>query len=325
LRGSGGKPTAGEAKRFFTYEQCLEELGKIRQVRNLAAINYSKLDEMFDSLDPEQIITLTDEVVGMNDVWLLDRITGHVMSRLVGGGLPAARLNEWLDGTKPALERSRLVGMAGAHFYETGRGGFWEFVSSFDKEEDRGELMAGYYCRLAHHQPETAVREFLARKPASTPYSELAGVIGNMPETANFPGLAKMLLPDSEPGAAEVRSTLFREWAEVDPAKASEYAWTSAESSPEQMGTVMEAWCRSNPRQAAEWLYSQGASPKAQEAVKAFIRTRASSDPTESWGLVALIPDAEAKQSAYREIYEKWKRYRPEEAEAAWRTVSQEN
>lgn len=309
-------------ERKYSYEESLDRLQAIRKAFHAGSVDfYEDLDEVFESLDSEQIMALTNEVLAMKDESFLYAVSSDAMSRLVEQRIPAGRLQEWLGTMGSSPERSHLVGMAGEQFMATGRAGFGDFVAGFESDDDKGKLLAGYYCRLAIDQPEVALREFLAAKPKSIPYSLLSEVVGNVTEAANFKNLAGMLLPDSEPGAAQVRSTLLKEWADADPKQAAIYAWTSTEASPAQIAVVIEQWCKSDPKRAGEWLLSQGPSPKSEVAVRAVIRTRATSAPSESWGLVSLIQDPKVRTEAYREVYEKWKRYRPEDAETAWRQV----
>lgn len=305
----------------FSYEDSLSEIRKFREDKVLRGLDaFVRLGSVLDSLDSEQLMSLMDEVVAMKDLGLLDAINGGLMMRLYDSGVGNERIQAWIENITAAPERDRLLQMAAYMHAETGRGGFPDFLAHFNKVEDKSSILQGYYSQLAKSQPERAIREFLDHLPGEVPYSSIAGVIWSVPETSNFRSLAGMVRPDSEPGAAEVRSVLLKKWGMIDPEGAVDYVLKSDHAATSQMAVAMESWCSADAAQAIKWLYTQGRSPKTDEAVKAVIRKRAAINPSETWRLAQLIEDQDARESVHREIYEKWRRYQPEDAEAAWQS-----
>lgn len=297
-----------------------KELEEIERNGDSSPVDYQKLSAMFESIEAEEAMAVIDGVraKGGGAARLLDIISGPAMTRILSKGASPDAFRSWIDGMEGDWARSRILAAAGAICLEDGTAGFHQMVAAFPQQRDKDELIGAYYSRLAAYQPEKAIRGFLEQKGD---YAKLTGIVASVPDEANFRGLAGVLFPDHRPGADQVRSALLQRWSEVDPLAAATYSMSSVDSSPDQVALVIGTWCNSDPRKAADWICTLPRGTKADAAIKEAIRQRASSEPKLAWGMAALIQDPEEKREAYRATHEIWRRYQPEEADAAWNKV----
>lgn len=234
-----------KAKNNLTGQALLDER---KQIARDAILELGDSDAFLQFLD-----LLKKEGQGDLREWVLT----EGLAELFASEEKAEDARKWLLEIKDEKVQEAMCFAAGQGF----RGpGFKQYLDSFGSIHSQSRLLGGYFAKMAEHDPEAAVKGFIANKPAKVDFTALKHVMAAVPTGSDFVGISAMVPGDGQSLAKSARRSLIGAWAKSAPQEAADYILSNSKLvHADQLGPVIEQWMISDPASAETWI--QGLAP----------------------------------------------------------------
>lgn len=323
------KPSEGQAGKSFlaadrkqrTVSQYLDELASPgTDLHSNRAVDLIR--EASETLKGAELTRFLDELAaGEQYRPIADYAVRIVVPALVGGRIDASEFQTWIASHADLAFKDSLLEAAARAYAESSKPGFQGFMTAFPAQADQHLLLSRYGAALAATNPSEAIQALRTIGNGTLDPAILGEILRSAPEQTDFATLAGKLDDPANERRLQDRRTLLTRWAEFKPEEAAAYASAQSAEDPTLVGTVVKQWGQTSARKAAEWTSSQPSSPARDLAIEGVVSLYAKSNPQAAWDLAGGIGDEHARYRALAGVHAEWKKFRPEDAAQAWKTV----